>query len=72
MADLKDPKAEDKPEAKPADEHGAGLMDRFHGGRMEAPKCPQCEGKTERYEGDNPHKQGSYECPRCKLRVRQG
>jgi hypothetical protein len=38
---------------------------------MGGPKCPQCGGPTKAYEGTNPHKQGSYECPKCQLRVRE-
>lgn len=37
--------------------------------RLGARTCPQCGGATKPYEGTNPHKQGSYECPRCRLRV---
>ena len=35
-----------------------------------APKCPGCHGETKPYQGDNPHKAGSYECRACGLRVR--
>jgi uncharacterized Zn finger protein (UPF0148 family) len=35
--------------------------------------CPECRSRLERYTGDNPHKQGTYVCPKHgRIRVDHG
>lgn len=53
--------AKDLAKAEAAAEKAEAAAEDF--GQPRAMRCPDCNARLERYEGDNPHKIGSQFCP---------